>query len=236
MTAGNGAPILAQIRTPTRFTDRKTMQHFRIPFIVALLLFTAILASAQTDRISLPEGWLSFTPDGGSFSLALPAEPTGSEETMSEVSQNMKAAYYTSMGNDLLVVVGDLYNLPRPPEQFSEAERRSIYTNFRDGLTRGLIASLAAKGLKLNTTYGDQKNVTVDRLEGFEQAMTVGRYKGRARLLVASDRIYIFCAVAFSDSAGRQIDASLNSFQEIGRRRYTPAALRDVAVLSERPF
>lgn len=214
------------------------MQKFHNGSIAAFLLLVGALAvHAQAGRGPLPEGWLTFKPDSGSFRIDLPGVPTTNVETMNEISQNMKAAYYTSMGGGLLVVVGDLYNLPRPAEQFSEAERRAIYTNFRDGLSRGMEASLAAKGVKLETGYGDQKNVTVGGLEGFEQAMTVGRYKGRARLLVAPDRIYVFCVVAFSEPAAMTIDASLNSFELAGRRlRSTPAELRDVAILSRRPF
>jgi hypothetical protein len=213
------------------------MQKYRIWLVLA---FLAILGSAtgkaQSGGAPRPDGWVTFSPENGGFRMTLPAEPTGSVETMSEISQNMKVAYYTSMGGGLLIVVGDLYNLPRPAGQFSESERRSIYTNFRDGLSQGMVTTLAGKGLNLKTSYSEQKNVTLRGLEGFEQTMTVGHYSGRARMLVAGEHIFIFCAVAFNDAAAKHVGASLDSFEEIGRRRSTPTALRDVAVLSQRPF
>ena len=202
--------------------------------LILYLLCTVASARAQTAPRSAD--WTTFRSETGSFTIDVPAKPTADIQTMNEISQNLTVAYYTSMGDGLLVIVGDLYNLPRPPAQFSEGERRSIYTNFRDGLMEGMAATLTGKGLKLDTSYGEQRNISLQGLEGFEQPMKVGNYAGRARMLVGNDRVFIFCAVAFNDRAWGLIDFSLNSFVPADRRRSVPAALRDVAVLFETPL
>ena len=195
----------------------KSLKNLFLAFTaVGIVLAANVGINAQASvRGARPEGWQSYKPEAGHFIIDLPADPVVDLQDMNAISKGMKAAYYTSATQKMIVVVGDLYNLPAKAGGFSDAEKRSIYDSFRNGLVNGLTESLKSSGVNLEVKITDPKDLTLGGLRGYEQEMTVGTFKGRARMLVAGSRIFMFCAIGFGENI--DVASSLDSFVYKGK-------------------
>lgn len=85
------------------------------------------------------------------------------------------------------------------------------------GLIEGMKTELEKSGLKPDIKFYTQKSVTLKGLSGYEQDLSVGSFKGRARMLSSKDHIYIFFTLLLEDSKETLIGDFLDSFESGGK-------------------
>jgi hypothetical protein len=173
--------------------------------------------------VTSPEEWETFKLGVTDvFSIAMPGAPESKSESLSSEGFVMKANFYTTSTDEIFVSIVDMHDLPLKVDEVSDETRTFLFTKVRDGLIEGITTALEKNGKKLEIKFAAQKNVSLKSLNGYEQDLTIGTIKGRARMLSRADHIYIFFTLVRVEANENLMNKFLDSFEYLGNEPELP--------------
>jgi hypothetical protein len=154
----------------------KRMHRLSLAFTVLLMVFCNVAAqTAQAD----PQGWLTFAPEGGKFSILFPSQPV---ETI-----NKKTAYtlhsFTTTANHATYVASytDYEEIKLKPAEFLIANR--------DRFNKGLQATLVSS-----------REIVLDGNTGLEFVSENPAANIKSQLFLIGNRLFQIATVVFKDT------------------------------------
>lgn len=184
----------------------------------ALILSTAAIVVAQSGGEPVAEtGLTTFTLGKRSpFKISMPGKPTVESSKLKVERDTIQSDLYTSSSSNLVAVVGDVSNLPLIDGGISPALQKQFFNKVREGIVEGVKEEMEKSGVKIKFSTGPERKITHDSFSGFEQDMTIGQLKGRARMLTGDGHIFIFLLIAIDETGQDLMDGVLDSFEYIG--------------------
>jgi len=175
--------------------------------------------SAQPTISNLPQGWQLYSLGSrDTFKVAMPKKPETESEEIKSGNKPIKITYFTSSSDAVLTIIADIYDLPLNADSLTEANKMDLFKKVREGLVAGMKSELDKNGVKTEIKFYTQKSVTLRGVSGYEQALDVGPFKGRTRMLSVKDHIYIFFTMLLDDSQESLMGEFLDSFNYTGTK------------------
>ena len=152
------------------------MRHFALALVVVALVGCGGAAQHARTAAAAEPAWRVVSPEGGAFSVEMPAEPTEVDQPPESPGASSIRLFQSTLPGDLAFVVG--YG-DQPLESFAAASPSEIFEEFMahaQTAVRGQIASHA--------------DVAVDGNPGHEFFVNAGLVHIRARVVIAQNRVY----------------------------------------------
>jgi hypothetical protein len=177
------------------------------------------LQTTTSNSADFPKGWQVYNLGSkDTFRAALPQKPEIESEDMKSGDRTMKVTYFTASSSDILTVIADISDLPIESDRLTEANKIYLFQKVREGLLEGMKSELEKTGFKAEIKFNTQKNISLKGISGYEQDLSVGQIKGRARMLSVKDHIYIFFTLLLDESKQSLMSDFLDSFEYVGAK------------------
>ena len=147
----------------------------KLLFSFVLVLSVALTTAAQTD----PQGWVTFAPEGGKFSILFPTQPV--EAISKKTAYTLHSFTITANRATYVAAYSDYEEIKLKPAEFLVANR----DRFNKGLQATMISS---------------KEITVDGNTGLEFVSENPAANIKSQLFLIENRLFQIATVVLRDT------------------------------------